>query len=217
MPRQQDQPSMMESTHFCPKSMEDDGNHGIILKKIKKSPIQTKSEQTIVSDGKVHTGSNSNNMMPVRSSSSSYMATQEARNDSGSTKKGLGPGKSKYDAAVRDAASILEQHLDNIKGYAKHLLRDVTTYMKQMEEVHHEYHHIQHQEHKEQERLAQLEPEVNGATNYMLNDHVFLENRNHNFAPHRSSGDRTANRSASSNFEYGDDSPLHGPDDEHDI
>jgi hypothetical protein len=98
----------------------------------------------------------------------------ETTTDSASSKE----QESEFDAIAREAAILLDKKLDNNRGWAKKLLREITVYVKTLEEVQAEYVRIQRLEHQESERLDQVEPDVQGATSHLL-EHTLLGSSHH--------------------------------------
>lgn len=78
-----------------------------------------------------------------------------------------------FDAIARDAALLLDKKLEDNRDWVKKLLHEMTAYAKTLSEVHAEYARIQRLEHEESQRLDQVEPDVQGATSHLLQNHMF--------------------------------------------
>jgi hypothetical protein len=76
--------------------------------------------------------------------------------------------ESEYDTIARETAFLLDKKLDNTRAWAKKLLREITVYVKTLEDVQTEYVRVQRLEHEESDRLDQVEPDVQGATSHVL-------------------------------------------------
>jgi hypothetical protein len=76
--------------------------------------------------------------------------------------------ESEYDTIARETAFLLDKKLDNTRVWAKKLLREITVYVKTLEDVQTEYVRVQRLEHEESDRLDQVEPDVQGATTHLL-------------------------------------------------
>lgn len=123
----------------------------------------------------VQNGSNDDNRKMSRPSKEATAAAAAAANPgnpvSNSTKNDQGPSsrmESEYDAIARETALLLDKRLDNIRGWTKKLLRELTVFVKTLEEVGTEYNRIQSLEQTESDRLDQVEPDVEGATSHLL-------------------------------------------------
>lgn len=126
-----------------------------------------RAEQNVEDHGAGDHNSRNNNMIS-RSASTTTM-DNESPNGNEEETKDLSPPEqeeSEYEVIARDVAFVLDKKLENARAWTKKLLREITVYVKTLEEVQKEYTRVQQLEHQESNRLDQVEPEVQGATSH---------------------------------------------------
>lgn len=78
------------------------------------------------------------------------------------------------DAIIKNTATQLEGILNDVKGTTKSLLSEIQTYMKTSDSVSADYIRCQESQRKEAQRLAEVSPDVEGATNRFVKEQLAL-------------------------------------------
>jgi hypothetical protein len=78
------------------------------------------------------------------------------------------------DAIIKNTATQLEGILNDVKGTTKSLLNEIQTYMKTSDSVSADYIRCQESQRKEAQRLAEVSPDVEGATNRFVEQQLAL-------------------------------------------